>query len=324
MIKELVHIINQILTKNQKPNFQSTLKKNVTIEDIIKNHSNEKNNFLRNIKKTNEDNTSTDINLTTNNNTNNTNIKKEKSNKCKLYVDLSFLKAKAQYKKRKKINQYINKKEGNDINKSKSSSMTNLFSTITKSNINISKSFISNIDMNKISNITNNNNSLSSLINGISSYNSNANLTKKNKIKRNNIKKLISTTNYKNKRNFSTKRNTNNYYSTNNSDIKMNKSKTPMQITDYSSNRVYIGTSNYNDSVSEDIYLNQEKYKNLCENKKFKINNLKKYEIVCHYQIKPNRMTKEMYNISYSILNKYKQKLKRNTSIGKRSKSFLL
>jgi hypothetical protein len=103
----------------------------------------------------------------------------------------------------------------------------------------------------------------------------------------------------------------------------MNKSKMQMQITDYSSNRVYIGTSNYNDSASEDIYLNQEKYKNLCENKKLKINNLKKYEIVCHYQIKPNRMTREMYNISYSILNKYEQKMKRNTSIGKRTKSLL-
>ena len=323
LIKELVHIINQILAKNQKSNFQSTLKKNITIKDMIKNHITKKNNFLRNITKENEDNTSTDINLTTNNNTNNTNINNEKSNKCKLNVDLSFLKVKPPYQKRKKINQYINKKEGNNINKSISFSTTNISSTKTKSNINISNSFISNIDMNKISNIANNNNSLSSLINGASSYTSNANLTKKNNIKRNITTKLITTTNYKNKRYSSTKRNTNNYYSTNNSDIQMNKSK-PMQITDYSSNRVYIGTSNYNDSVSEDIYLNQEKYKKLCENKKFKINNLKKYEIVCHYQIKPNRMTKEMYNISFSILNKYEQKLKRNTSIGKRSKSSLL
>ena len=316
LIKELVHIINQILTKSKKNNFQSTIKKNITIKDMIKNHITKKNNFLKNITNKNEDNTNTDINLNSNSNTNNTNINNEKINKCKLHVDLSFLKVKAPYQKRKKISQYINKKEGNE-----SSSMTNLLSTKTKSNINRSKSFISNNDTNKISNITNN--SLSSLINGISAYNSNANLKKKKNIKRNNSTKLISTTNYKNKRNWNTKRITNNYYSTNNSDIKMNKSKMQMQITDYSSNRVYIGTSNYNDSASEDIYLNQEKYKNLCENKKLKINNLKKYEIVCHYQIKPNRMTREMYNISYSILNKYEQKMKRNTSIGKRTKSLL-
>ena len=104
----------------------------------------------------------------------------------------------------------------------------------------------------------------------------------------------------------------------------MNKNKNPLQITDYSSDRILKISSNYNDSVSEDIQLDNEKFNHLCENKKFKINNLKKYEIVCHYQIKPNRITKEMYNISYSILNKYEQKLKRNAFIGKRSKSLLL
>ena len=79
-----------------------------------------------------------------------------------------------------------------------------------------------------------------------------------------------------------------------------------------------------NDSVSDDIPINLEKNKNksqIFQNIK-KINN-KKYEIVSQFQITKNRLTKEMQNISYSIINKYEKK-KKKTSLGKRSKSLLI
>lgn len=315
LIKELVIIINNLIKEKQKLLFKPITKKSNSITDIIRNNK-ANNDYLKNITKTNDENTSFDINLTTNINTNNSRTKADKKLSDKLKLDLSFLNAKEFYNKRKKINQYINKKEVNEF--SKSSSTTYIIPTKNKNYINISNSFINNNDTNKINNI---NNSISSLINGISTYNNKINLKMKNDIKRNNT-----TNNYKNKRNFSTKK-SNNYYSTNYLDAQKDKNKiTPIQMTDYSSHRVYIATatSNYNDSVSEEKFIKNEKYKNIWNNKKLKINNLKKYEIVSNYQIKPNRMTKEMYNISYSILNKYEQKIKRNTSIGKRSKSLLL
>ena len=61
----------------------------------------------------------------------------------------------------------------------------------------------------------------------------------------------------------------------------------------------------------------------MSNNKKLKIN-LKKYEIDSHYQIIQNRMVREMYNISFSILNKYEQRLKKKASIRKRTKSLIL
>jgi hypothetical protein len=111
-----------------------------------------------------------------------------------------------------------------------------------------------------------------------------------------------------------------------NSIIKNNDSKYYTNINDNSSKRKRksIQSSVLSDSVSDDIPLIQEKNKSKSQVFKDikKINN-KKYEIVRHFQITPNRLTKEMLNVSYSIINKYEQKRKK-TSLGKRSKSLLI
>lgn len=345
LIKELINIINNLLSKIQfNTNKSNSFNKNNSIKTIIR-YNNTSINYLKNSIKVNDENNSLDINLATNNNTNNTHINQENNNqmnikqKIKFNGDLSFLNINAPYKKRKKINEYINKRQGNIYNKndlSKSSNTTNIISSKNKGCNNISHSFISNSELNK----TNNNSK--SLIKGISAYNNKENLKKKHNVKKYNSsdKKLLLNTssffsnnvkdNYNHSKTNRYKKNNSNYFSVNNGDVRINKNKTPIQITDYSSNRIYIATSTFNDSISEDIFLNKDKYKSICNNlreknkKNNKINNLKNYEINSQYQITPNRMTKEVYNISFSILNKYEQKLKKNTSLGKRSKSLLI
>ena len=343
LIKELVHIINNLLL-NFKTNLNkaSSNKKN-SIQKIIKNN-NKNINYLKNNSKVNDENNSYYINSMPNkniinnryNNHDNTSfINNEKKNKLniesknKFNLDLSFLNIKAPYKNRTKINQYINKQEKrNSCNKndiSKSSISSNIFSTKNKSYINISHSFISINDINK-----NNNNS--SLINGISSY-KNKNLKKDNSSKKyhSSDKNLFfNTTSFftninsinKNKRNNSNLiLNNNCNYINNNINIKNN--KTSYQNTDYSSNKMVIPYSTFNDSISEDIFIiNKEKYKNIYDiiNDK-KINNLKNYEIGHQYHITPNRMVKEMYNISYSKLNKYEQRRNRKSSFRQNSKT---
>ena len=330
LIKELINIINNLLSKIQfNSNISNSFNKN-SIKTIIR-CNNTGINYLKNNKtKFNDENNSLYINLTTTNNTNNTNnthiTQKNKNNlyinqKIKFNGDLPILNP---YKKIKKINQYINKRQGNIYNKSdisKSSSTTNIIPSKTKKNINISYSFISNSDLSK----TNNNNT--SLIKDIISYNIKENLKKKNNISFfSNIKDNYKSNHSKTNR---CKKN-NNYYSLNNGDIRINKNKTPIQITDYSSNRIYFATSTFNDSLSEDIFFNKDKYQNIRNNpkenkeKNNKINNMKKCGLINLYQITPNRMIKEIYNISYSILNKYETKIKKNISIGKRSKSLLI
>ena len=326
LIKELINIINNLLSKIIQFNIikSNSFNKN-SIKTLIR-HNNTNINYLKNNIKPNDENNSLYINLTTNNNTNNTYINQENNNKMdikqkiKFNGDLSFLNINPLYGRRKKINEYINKRQVNIHNKndiSKSSSTTNLISSKNKNYINISHSFISNSELNK----TNNNST--SFIKGITSYNTKEDLKKKNNVKKYNSsdkKLLLNTssffTNIKNNYKYNDsktnryKKNSN-YYSVNNGDT----------------NRIYIATSTFNDSISEDIFLNKDKYKNnnLKEkNKKNKINNLKKYEIISQYQITPNRMTKEVYNISYLILNKYEKKLKKNTSLGKRTKSLLI
>ena len=62
-------------------------------------------------------------------------------------------------------------------------------------------------------------------------------------------------------------------YNSSDKKLVLNKNKTPIQITDYSSNRIYIALSTFNVSMSEDIFLNKDKYKNIC------INNLREKNI---------------------------------------------
>ena len=51
----------------------------------------------------------------------------------------------------------------------------------------------------------------------------------------------------------------------------------------------------------------------------------KKYEIITEYQITPNRMTKEVYDSSYTILHKYQDKTyKKNPYMTKSTKSFMI
>ena len=344
LIKELIDIINNLLSKIQFNTNKSNSFNRNSIKTIIR-YNNTNINYLKKNTKPNDENNSLSINLTTNNNTNNSCINQENNKqlnikeKIKFNGDLSFLNI--PYKKRKKYHQYINKRQGNINNKNnicKSSSETNIISYKNKNYININHSFISNSELNK----TNNNSTF--LYKGITSYNSKENRKKKNIVKKYNSsdKNLLLNTssfftnikdNYKynhSKTNRCKSKNNYDFYSVNNGDIKINKNKTPIQITDYSSNRIYIATSTFNDSTSENIILHKYKYKNICNNlrakikKNNKIYNLKKYETISQYQITPNRMTKEVYNISYSILNKYENMLKKKTSLGKRSKSLLI
>ena len=339
IIKELVNIINNLLSDYKTNTYRVSSDKKNTIKAIIR--SNNINfNYLKNNTKINDENNSFYINLASNNNTRNSHVNNEKNkSRNKFNLDLSFLNINVPSKKRKKINQYINinKQEEKYSNKynnkddiSKSSISSNFISSKNKSYININHSFISNNDINK-----SNNNLNTSLIDGISCYNhkikkiNKINLKQNNSFKKyhsdkiilfNNASPFFTNINDKNKiKNNSLMKlldNKNNYL------IKIKNNKTPFETANYTTNRMHIPFSTFNNSSSEDIYINKEKYKNVCDIiKDKKINNLKKYEIVHQYQITPNRMTKEMYNISFSILNKFEQKRNKNISYRKKSKS---
>jgi hypothetical protein len=327
------------------------------MKEIIKNN-NTNANYLQKKSKTNDKQKNLDMSLILNNkipknkiNTTNSN-KKERIIKLNLdhannvNGDLSFLNIKIPRKKNIKINQSVkasgeidnNKVDHNfknDCSKSsiKSSVTTNIVSTKNKSYINNSSSFISNNDINNVNNnyIKKNSNRT------ITSYNNKINLKKKkNSFKfceRNityNSKSFSTTTNDKNRSTRSNKNNSHNKikikYLNINSIIKNNDSKYYTNINDNSSKRKRksIQSSVLSDSVSDDIPLIQEKNKSKSQVfKDIKRINNKKYEIVRHFQITPNRLTKEMLNVSYSIINKYEQKRKK-TSLGKRSKSLLI
>ena len=343
-------------------NKQNSKKKN-PIKSIIRNN-NTNINYIKNFSKTNEENNSFDYNLTTTNNNmsnlNDNNIKNKTEKNFEINIDsknlnndLVFLNIKIPKKKNKKINQYINRPDENIINfnlkskknelklNNKSSSTTHLMNK-TKNN----KSFISK-DLSFLSNTNN------EIINTNTNINANANRNKSNndilmhhkkkikikinrRLKRNNSNKteVLNTSSYFTNINEKSKRSTiyksqdkyYNYLTSNNINMKLNNSKTPLKTTEYSLNKVYIPSSTFNDSVSEDIIIvDKGRYKNIFnilrdKNKKimsFNGNNL-------YYQIKPNRMTKELLDVSHSIVNKFEQKRKKNTSLGKRSKSLLI
>lgn len=356
LIKDLVNIINTF-SQIQIYSNREYSKTKKSMKEVIRNN-NTNVNYQQKKSKTNDKQKKLDMNLILNNkipkNKNNTTNSNKKERIIKLNLDqtnnvngdLSFLNIKIPRKKNIKINQSVkasgeienNKVDHNfknDCSKSsiKSSVTTNIVSTKNKSYINNSSSFISNNDINNVNNnyIKKNSNRT------ITSYNNKINLKKKkNSFKfceRNityNSKSFSTTTNDKNRNRSSNKNNSHNkikikYLNINNI-IKNNDSKYYTNINDNSSKRKrkYIQSSVSNDSVSDDIPLIQEKNKSKSQvfKDKKKINN-KKYEIVRHFQITPNRLTKEMLNVSYSIINKYEQKRKK-TSLGKRSKSLLI
>ena len=356
LIKDLVNIINTFSQIQMYSNRDSKNKK--SMKEVIRNN-NTNVNYLQKKGKTNDKQKNLDMNLILNNkipkNKINTNNSNKKERIIKLNLDqtnnvngnLSFLNIKIPRKKNIKINQSVkasgeidyNKVDHNfknDCSKSsiKSSVTTNIVSTKNKSYINNSSSFISNNDINNV----NNNNYIKKNSNRtITSYNNKINLKKtKNSFRlceRNityNSKSFSTITNDKNRSTRSNKNKSHNkikikYLNINNI-LKNNDSKYFTNINDNSSKRKRksIQTSVLNDSVSDDIPINLEKNKNksqIFQNIK-KINN-KKYEIVRQFQITPNRLTKEMLNVSYSIINKYEQKRKK-TSLGKRSKSLLI
>lgn len=350
LIKDLVNIINNILLGIKIHSNKQNSKKKNPIKSIIRNN-NTNINYIKNITKTNEENNSFDINLTTTNNNNNVSNrndshmknKSEKNLEIKIESknqnnDLVFLNIKIPKKENKKINQYINKPDENIINfnlrsnknelktNSKSSSVTHI---ITKKNNN--KNFISK-DLSFLSNTNNGNKSSNDLL---SHHKKKIKMKINRRIKRYNSSKteVLNTSSYFTNINDKSKRSTtyksqdkNNNYLTNNMNIKLNNSKTPLKTTEYSLNKGYIPSSTFNDSVSEDIIIDKEKYRsifNILRDKKI-INMKKAQGNNLYYQITPNRMTKELLNASHSIVNKYEQKRKKNTSLGKRSKSLLI
>lgn len=363
LIKDLVNIINNILLGIRIHSNKQNSKKKNPIRAIIRNN-NTNINYIKNFSKTNEENNSFDYNLTTTNNNmsnlNDNNIKNKTEKNLEINIDtknlnndLVFLNIKIPKKKNKKINQYINRPDENIINfnlrskkkelklNNKSSSTTHLMNK-TKNN----KSFISK-DLSFLSNTNN------EIINTNTNINANANRNKSNndllmhnkkkikikinrRLKRNNSNKteILNTSSYFTNINEKSKRSTTcksqdkyyNYLTSNNINMKLNNSKIPLKTTEYSLNKIYIPSSTFNDSVSEDIIIiDKGRYKNIFnilrdKNKKLMMTNENKL----YYQIKPNRMTKELLDVSHSIVNKFEQKRKKNTSLGKRSKSLLI
>ena len=302
LIKELVNIINNLLLS-------------------IRIHSNKKRNSKskKSIKSIIESNNYSSFNSIKNNSKNNKKTKKY------LNDSLSFLSIKNK-KKELKINQYINKKKEKDKNElmSKNSSLTNILSFSTKN-----KSFL------------NNSNSLSD-INSITNFNVTYNNSNKYKNTRaspyvkkiNNISLKLSNYNDKNKEILNTS-----FFSTNKSKKKekmrasdsnksfdkipikiplnslsnmiknsRTKSVVPLKLTDFS-----IKKENKHDSAFNEPLSNEKESKDgvlyvFTDNNKDNIENI---DFDGKYHITPHRMTKEVLNTSYNILNKYEKKGKR-------------
>lgn len=363
LIKDLVNIINNALSEIRIYSNKNNSKKKQSIKTIIR-RNNSNINYLENLSKTSNRNNSYDINTNINNQNNilrknksNNNIYKSEKiinlnieSNNQFNGDLSFLNIKIPHKRYKRNKQSkqniedIDYKNNNRNDISRSSMTTNIFSTKNKSYINNSYSNLSNNEINITNNNNKNNLSNSHKINitrSISSYNNKIEIKKKKSNKKFNFSekniifnsksfstKINDKYKYTNKSSITNKSNeVKKYYLTFNNNIKNNNSKTPPKILENknSDNKIYIPSFIFNDSISEDFIINQEKYKKICNMiKDKKINNIKKYEVIQQFKITPNRLTKEMLNISYSKLNKYEQKRKKNTSLGKRSKSLLI
>ena len=97
------------------------------------------------------------------------------------------------------------------------------------------------------------------------------------------------------------------------------KSKVPLKIIDFSVKKDNIPYSTYGETVSEDKDKKNGILYIFSDNK---VNNIKDFDLNGKFQITPHRMTKEVLNNSYNILNKFEKKRKqKNFFIGKRSNS---
>ena len=313
LIKDLVNIINNLLSSmKMHSNKKNTSKNKKSIKSIIENNNYSNMNFLKN---------NDVINLKTKNQIND---------------PLSFLNIKKQ-KKGRKMNQYINKpkekekeKEKNELS-SKNSSLTNIFSFSTKN-----KSALNNSNsLSDINNITNANgiyfNYNKNKISSSSPYHKKANKISLQLSNYNDKKKEILNTsiqsNMTQKKEILKKSDSNKSFDkipisipldslSNMIHKSRSKSVVSLKFSDFSLNKEKLVRSSCKESTSEDkdkkngvLYICSD-YKN---------NDITNFD--GKYHITPHRMTKEVLNNSYNILNKYEKKRKKN--VGNRSKSLL-
>ena len=305
LIKELVNIINNLLLS-------------------IRIHSNKKRNSKskKSIKSVIESNNYSSFNSIKNNS------KNKQKTKNYLNDSLSFLSIKNK-KKELKINQYINKKKEKDKNElmSKNSSLTNILSFSTKN-----KSFLNNSnslsDINSITNfnVTSNNNKYKNTrsspyvkkINNISLKLSNYNDRKKEILNTS----FFSTNKSKKKEKIRASNSNKSFdkipitipLNNVNNIIKNSRTKSvvPLKLTDFSIKKENVHDSTFNEPLS-----NEKQTKNgilyvFTDNNKDNIENI---DFDGKYHITPHRMTKEVLNTSYNILNKYEKKGKGNKFI---------
>ena len=326
---------NKLNIKNFIDNQQSIIKDLVNIINNllfgIKMHSNKSNNKnnKKSIKSIIENNNCSNMNFLKNNNM----IKLKEKNQIK--DSLSFLNIKKKQKETK-INQYINKpkeKEKNGLS-SKNSTITNIIPSSKN------KSFLNNSNsLSDINNITNAN----GILNNYNNFN-NESVTPCNK-KVNKIRLKLSNYNAKKKEILNTSFQSNKsikkekmkksdshksferipisipIYSLSNIIHKSrSKSVVPLKLSDFSLKNENILYSPSNQPQSE----KKEKTNGILyiysDDKK---KNLNKYDFDGKYHITPHRMTKEVLNNSYHILNKYEKKRKKDASFGKKATSLL-
>ena len=305
LIKELVNIINNLLLSiriHSKKKRNSKSKK--SIKSIIESNNYSSFNSIKN------------------------NSKNKQKTKNYLNDSLSFLSIKNK-KKELKINQYINKKKEKDKNElmSKNSSLTNILSFSTKN-----KSFLNNSnslsDINSITNfnVTSNNNKYKNTrsspyvkkINNISLKLSNYNDRKKEI-----LNTSFFSTNKSKKKEKMRASNSNKSFDKIPITIPLNnvtniiknsrtKSVVPLKLTDFSIKKEKMHDSAFNEPLSNEKESKDGVLYVFTDNNKDNIENI---DFDGKYHITPHRMTKEVLNTSYNILNKYEKKGKGNKFI---------
>ena len=360
LIKDLVNIINNMLFSIKLHSSKNKNSKNKkSIKSIIENN-NTNINYNKNTNNNINTNKSFDnnyiykknINININNNRNN---KMQSNIKNDIKDSLSLLNLKNK-KIETKISQYINKpikKENTNFNNynnmnvnmnneisSKNSTMTNIKSFINNSNSYLSDLNINNISKrntiyknynnNQISNISSHNRKINKIRLKLSNYN----VKKKEilnssfrSIKNNNIMNNKSQINEKIKKSESNKSFEKIPISISINSISnmmfksRSKSTVPLKLTDFSLKKENMPYSTYNETASEDKDIKSGILYIFSDNK---ITNVKNYDLNGKFQITPHRMTKEVLNNSYNILNKFEKKRKNeNVFLKKRSNSIL-
>ena len=305
LIKELVNIINNLLLSiriHSKKKRNSKSKK--SIKSIIESNNYSSFNSIKN------------------------NSKNKQKTKNYLNDSLSFLSIKNK-KKELKINQYINKKKEKDKNElmSKNSSLTNILSFSTKN-----KSFLNNSnslsDINSITNfnVTSNNNKYKNTrsspyvkkINNISLKLSNYNDRKKEILNTS----FFSTNKSKKKEKIRASNSNKSFdkipitipLNNVNNIIKNSRTKSvvPLKLTDFSIKKENVHDSTFNEPLSNEKESKDGVLYVFTDNNKDNIENI---DFDGKYHITPHRMTKEVLNTSYNILNKYEKKGKGNKFI---------